>query len=255
MHVDLVTPPRPAQTPPDADAQARVRPSRGGLAGRPDRGRVSFVDLLDASARRDLDSLGSLRAIGAGRLAFLQGEHPARVAIVESGLFKLTAEDDAGRTVFLGLRGSGDVIGLAASWDGSARSSSATSIGDAVIRMVDSAEFGAFVDRRPSAARASSRVLAERIRESVAHRLRMVYAVPERLAHQLLELSADYGTLLDGGAVLVELAVTQDDLATMIDASRDSVAKTLMQWRRQQIVETARRRITILDPRRLALLP
>lgn len=37
----------------------------------------------------------------------------------------------------------------------------------------------------------------------------------------------------------------------IITTSRDSVAKTLMIWRRQRIVETGRRQLTIIDPERL----
>ena len=249
MHADPITRPRTGGHLTTDPARAWLAPGPGS-APRPIR--PSFLDLLDTTAQLDLETLGSLRVVATGQVAFLQGEHPARVALVVSGLLKLTSADDGGHTVFLGLRRPGDLIGLTELLDGQARSSSATSIGRSTVRMIGATDFQAFIDRSRSVLPAMSRTLAAQVRDSVTHRLRMAHAVPTRLADQLLELAADHGSALDDGTLLIDLPVTQDDLAMMIDASRDSVAKTLMQWRRQRIVETARRRITIVDPGRLA---
>lgn len=212
----------------------------------------SFVDRLDPDARHGLQALGWVRSYANCEVAFLQGEAPGRMGLVIDGLVKVTVVDRSGRTALLDLRGPGDVIGMTETLDESPRSSTVTAVGRAQVQLFEIDEFRAFLARFGSARRAVSEVIAERLRESVAHRLRTAAPVQARLAGQLLRLAGDYGVALDDGAVAIVLPVTQDDLAMIVDASRDSVARTLMAWRRQRIVETGRRRITILSPDRLA---
>jgi CRP-like cAMP-binding protein len=49
----------------------------------------------------------------------------------------------------------------------------------------------------------------------------------------------------------ITLPLSQQDLAGLVMASRDAVAKTLRSWRTAGLVTTGRRSIVIVDPGRL----
>jgi CRP/FNR family transcriptional regulator len=48
--------------------------------------------------------------------------------------------------------------------------------------------------------------------------------------------------------------VTQSELATMVGATRQTVARILGTWRRAGLIQTGRRRTVVLQPERLARL-
>ena len=67
---------------------------------------------------------------------------------------------------------------------------------------------------------------------------------PHRLARYLVELS-ESGT--DTGAAEIDIPLTQEEVATLIATSRESVVRALASLRSRGLVTTARRRITIRD--------
>jgi CRP-like cAMP-binding protein len=82
-------------------------------------------------------------------------------------------------------------------------------------------------------------VLAARLREADLRRVEFgaLDATP-RLARRLLELAGD-GSSVEG--------LNQEDLASLIGASRESVAKALAELRRAGLVRTGRRSIELVD--------
>ena len=70
--------------------------------------------------------------------------------------------------------------------------------------------------------------------------------VAGRLAQRLLELCERFGTERDRG-IEITLPLSQEELANWAGASREAVSKAFQQLRTLQIVETGRRRVTVLD--------
>ncbi len=223
-------------------------------------------DAPEARRRHELDDgrptsaveVGTLRAIGtvrtlrSGEMLFLQGERGGRLAVIEHGLIKATAADERGRAVLLGIRGPGDLVGESDAFDASARCASAVALGPATVRIIAARDVTHLVTLSPELGVRLSEALVERVRESIAHRLLAAHPVQVRLASCLLHLADRFGEPVDG-VVHLRLPLTQDDLAALVDSSRDAVAKTLTHWRRLGLVETGRRRISILDPEGLAV--
>jgi CRP-like cAMP-binding protein len=75
--------------------------------------------------------------------------------------------------------------------------------------------------------------------------------VGDRLAKKLLALMATHGRRLPGGDVELTLQLTQQELASMIGATRESVNKQLGAFRDKGLVAVDRQRITILRPEQL----
>lgn len=216
----------------------------GGVEG----GRVPFLAQLDDSALRALDRVGRQRAVSNGTTLLLEGEAANRVGIIRSGLVKISAVHPDGYEAVLAVRGEGELLGEVAVFDRGTRSASATAMTGCDVQFLQIEDFDRLLRQEPSMAIALARTLAARLRESDAHRVWCAAdGVARRLARALLQLGDEHGRLLDG-SIVIELPLTQDDLAGLVGASRDAVAKTLKVWRDQGLVQTRRRQIIITDP-------
>jgi len=92
------------------------------------------------------------------------------------------------------------------------------------------------------------RVLSERLRETDELIQDAVFLdVPARLAKRLLELAESYGTETPRG-IMISLRFTQQELATMVGATRESVNKHLRAYRSRGIIDVERQRIVVKKP-------
>jgi len=75
--------------------------------------------------------------------------------------------------------------------------------------------------------------------------------VPSRLARKLLELAETDGIVTPAGTRL-ELALTQQALASMLGASRESTGRAMSGFRERGLIRTDNHRIVLLRPDLLA---
>jgi CRP-like cAMP-binding protein len=188
-----------------------------------------------------------------GEQIFGQGEASDHIAIISAGIVKITAATASGREALLGLRGAGELVGELAAIDGSPRSATVRALDRVQARLVPAVIFRQFLRTHPDALFAVLAAVVVRLRESDRHRLEFVDCdVPERVRLLLAELVRSHGRPeSDSGTVRIGLGLSQQDIAGATGASREAVAKALRELRRQGIVTTGRRRITVRDVPRL----
>jgi CRP/FNR family transcriptional regulator, cyclic AMP receptor protein len=71
--------------------------------------------------------------------------------------------------------------------------------------------------------------------------------IAQRLARKLIELAHNYGRA-EADGVVIDLALSQTDLANLIGATRESANKSLREFRRQQWISLRDGRFIIHDP-------
>jgi CRP-like cAMP-binding protein len=204
-------------------------------------------DVLGEALRR----AGHLRQFAAGQALFVEGDSAERVFVIESGWVLLSCGAPDGREVVLGLRGPGDVIGDMSILDGEPRSATALALDplEAIVAPA-SALTGALADA--AVAQAMIRVLAARLRD--ADRKRVEFSALDtlgRVAWRLLELSERFGTSTEEG-IVVELPLSQEQLASWCGASREATVKALASLRGLGTITTGRRRVVISSTEALA---
>ncbi len=179
----------------------------------------------------------------------LAGDRSDHVLCLLEGGAKISVDTIDGREVLLGVRGPGDLIGELAAIDpeGSTRSASVVAIGPLETSTMTGGEFRAFVDEHDKVGRALMVTLVRRLRQ--ADRKRVEFAsldTPGRVAHVLVELADSHGQVTDEG-VLIDLPLSQEEIAGLIAASRESVARGLGTLRDRKLITTARRAIVVTD--------
>ncbi len=216
---------------------------------------VPFLEALSPEARAEIDGAGTRRTLPAGSTILSEGELANRVGILREGLVKLTASQADGYQTVLALRGAGELLGEMSALDGHPRTANVHALVPCRVQFVQAGQFIQFMNDHPSASLAVIRTLVARLRESDGHRMQFGSdGVPRRLARQLLQLADSHGEVGADCSIDIALPFTQDDLAGVVSASRDAVARALKEWRSQGLVATGRRRVTLIDPAALSRL-
>lgn len=203
----------------------------------------------------ELRSRGGLRTFRAGQALMHELQLGEELMIVTSGVVKVTSTTAEGKEVILGFRGPGELVGEMAALDEAPRSGSVVALEPGEALVIAASDFRALVARRPALAFELLRTVIARFRDSDLMRVEFAAApTTARVAARLLELVENYGTPTDGG-VVIDLRITQEELAGWTGSSREAVAKALHSLRDLNLVATDRRRLTVTDSeglRRLA---
>ena len=117
-----------------------------------------------------------------------------------------------------------------------------------VAEVIPAKEFIDFVGTRPLVSLALLRSLTGRLRagSTVAAVEFGGYDASHRVANLLVEMAEEHGVVETDG-VRIDVPLTQDDLAGMIGASRESVAPPSLAFGQEACVHTRRRGITVVD--------
>ncbi len=182
-----------------------------------------------------------------------QGERTDHVVLITGGQVKVFYTTEDGREPVLGVRGVGDLVGELAAIDRAldGRGATVVAMGPVEAQQISAAQFLTYLESHPAASLALLRMVVGKLRS--ADRRRVEYSgfeTTSRLAHLLAELAADDG--LDGldgldGDARPEIRSSQQELAAMIGASRESVARALARLRDEGLVESKRRGVVLLD--------
>ena len=210
-----------------------------------------FMGLLATGDREALLTAGRPQAYKAGAALCMEGEPSTHVLILVSGWVKVITVTRDGREMLEALRGPGDVVGEIAGQVTGYRTATIRAIGTVRALIIGAGQFGEFLDTHPGAAQAHRRVMAEQQRiAQEARRNHVLASGPQRLACLLLDLVARHGGAGDD-AFVAPLPLSQEEIASLIGASRSTVTRALHDWRSRQIIRTSQRHIRILDQGRL----
>jgi CRP/FNR family transcriptional regulator, cyclic AMP receptor protein len=182
-----------------------------------------------------------------GTVLFAEGDASNRVALLLSGRVKVSTLSDGGVETVLGFRGPGEVLGDLSALDGEDHIATVTVVEDGDALVVPASRFIAALEARPGAALALLRVVAQRLRDADRKRAEFVSLdVGGRVAHRLAELAEAFGRPADDG-ILIDLTLSQRELAGWTGASREAVNKAIAQLEAAGLVRRDHRRLVVLD--------
>jgi CRP/FNR family transcriptional regulator len=171
--------------------------------------------------------------------------------IVREGDLRVTREHSDGRAIALATLGRGDIFGELALFGQAERSADATSIEDAELLSLDAGSLNAAIAAHPQIATALLHVLGQRLRQSnEAFQDIAFFDVPGRVARRLADLADAHGVEAREG-VMIDIALSQESLAQMVGATRESVNKALALLKRRGLVARVGRRYIVSDVERL----
>jgi CRP-like cAMP-binding protein len=210
--------------------------------------RVPFLAALSEADRRWLAQRVHRRAFARGDLIFQKGDPGHALYIVENGSVRIHVTGTQGADLTLAVMNPGDFFGDMALLDGQPRSASASAAADSTLIVLEREDFTELIRKRPDAALAVLARVTRRLRGSdqMASDLAFLDA-SGRLARRLMEMARQSG-VQRGDGILLNLKITQEELANMIGVTRESVNRNLSEFRRQGLIGNDGRKIVIRDP-------
>src|SRR5262245_392478 len=228
-------------------------PSNGSEAAYPGVEPLSkAVSVGPASVRRvgvplDRSEGGMTRRLPHGAVITRQGAAVSSLYLVTAGAVRLSAVTASGREVVVGLLSRGDLFGEAALLGGPSQVR-AQAVGSTCVLAMPVASLRSLLGNHPATAEQLLRLIASRLhRTSVALEDALTADVPGRVAGRLRELAAHHGEPGPAG-VRLRVPLTQDELARMVGASRESVNRTVGALSARGVLRSRGGRVTIADP-------
>jgi CRP/FNR family transcriptional regulator, cyclic AMP receptor protein len=206
-----------------------------------------FLARLDESDRTALVERGRQRRWPSGATLFLEGDRSESVLVVVSGRVKVFSLTEQGEEVVLAVRGPGALLGELSALDGGVRSASVAALEPVTGLVLPSPVFIEFLRTHGPAATVLLRLITSRLRDADRKRVEFgAFDIAARVAGRLVELADRFGEPDEHG-VRISVALSQDELAGWVGASREAVAKALRVLRDRGYVTTGRRTMTVLD--------
>ena len=187
-----------------------------------------------------------------GTIIFDEGEPGDRLYIIVEGKVKLARHAPDGRENLLSVMGPSDMFGELSIFDPGPRTSSAVCVTDVTAATMDSTMLRTWIDSHPEISQQLLRVLARRLCRTNASLADLIFTdVPGRVAKTLLQLANRFGTH-EGGALRVNHDLTQEEIAQLVGASRETVNKALATFAHRGWIRLEGKSVLIVDTEHLA---
>jgi CRP/FNR family transcriptional regulator, cyclic AMP receptor protein len=196
---------------------------------------------------RTLEATGRSRRFRARQRLFREGEPGNYVIAIRTGRVKVSVQTRSGRELLLAVKEAGDLVGELSVIDGRPRSATATALDPVDALVVPAPEFAEFIEGHPRIAVRLLRTLAAQIRDADRRSVdRDTGDITCRVARRLVDLAERLGEHR-GSGLEITLALSQDDLAAWVGATREATSRALGRLRAEGALTTGRQRIVLTD--------
>ena len=215
------------------------------------RRRSEFFNGLSAAALADWHSLEHAHTFAQYVTIFAEREETRGIFVVLEGEVRVSINSAEGKRLSLRIARKGDVLGLSSALTGQPYEVSAETLYPSKVAPIDRRAFQGFLSRHPEAYQV---VVDELSREMTmtCEQLRTVAlsaSAPEKLARLLLEWSDNDQSTESCGRV--RFSLTHEEIGEFIGASRETVTRTLSNFKHRRLVSFRGSMLEI--PNRLAL--
>jgi cAMP-binding proteins - catabolite gene activator and regulatory subunit of cAMP-dependent protein kinases len=209
-----------------------------------------FAALDDEAANALMESMTASR-LERGDVLFREGDRGDRLYVIGEGKIKLGLTSIDGRENLLAILGPGEMFGELSLFDPGPRTATATAVAETQLIALGHEDLASFLSGRPAVASTMLAALARRLRRTNEALADLVFTdVPGRVAKALLDLSSRFGRSSEEG-ILVAHDLTQEELAQLVGASRETVNKALADFATRGWIKLEARAVVLIDVERI----
>lgn len=209
-----------------------------------------FTALDDAASASLLANMVSVK-IAKGTILFAEGDGGDQLYVIAEGKLKLGTSSGDGRENLLSILGPGEMFGELSLFDPGPRTSTATAVTDAKLLSLGQEKLLPWLVENPKVSLQLLAGLAQRLRRTNEAVGDLVFSdVPGRVAKALIDLGERFGKKTDEG-LFVHHDLTQEELAQLVGASRETVNKALADFAGRNWLKLDGRAVLITDFERL----
>ena len=209
----------------------------------------SGLDIADLEA---LLALANQRSCKARKIVCRKGEPGHELFIVLTGKLKVCTTSTFGKEAILGLIEDGEIFGEMALIDGQERSANVIAVQDTQLLVILRKDFLPFLETHPKACMGLLMAMTQRLRKMdvLVEDLRFL-DLKDRLAKTLARLAREHGRTEAGGGIRIDFKISQEELGSLVGATRENVNKLIRVWVEEGVLETSQSRLIVRQPDRL----
>jgi CRP-like cAMP-binding protein len=213
--------------------------------------RAPLFTALDEAAAVSLRASMDTVKIAKGSILFKEGDDGEHLYVIIDGKLKLGTSSGDGRENLLSILGPGEMFGELSLFDPGPRTSTATAVTDAKLLSLSHEKVIPWLKQNPEVSLQLLTRLSQRLRRTNEAVGDLVFSdVPGRVAKALIDLGDRFGKTTPEG-LLVNHDLTQEELAQLVGASRETVNKALADFAGRGWLKLDGRSVLITDVERL----
>ena len=209
------------------------------------------VPLFSGMEAEDLAKLANYlytKSMSRGQVLFQQGDRGDEFLIVTGGSVKVELVNPDGKELTLAILKPYQFLGELALLDDFPRSANAIALEDGTLLALNKRDFLHVVTQYPRMSLPITRQLTRRVRVLTDDIASMAFLDSfTRTARKLVSLAQDLGVPSAGPAITIPQALTHQELANLVGATRETVSKVLSDMRSRRLITVEGHKITILN--------
>lgn len=213
--------------------------------------KIPLFESFSQSALEHLSASLRIQMLRKKQALFRKGDEGTALYIVKKGKIKIVLPSKLGEEVILSIFSEGDFLGEMSLFDRKPRSADAVAMEESEVYVLNRTDFYSLLQQHETAIQCVLSSLSERLRktndllESVSS-----LSVSAKLAKKLMELGRDFGER-NKDVVRIGLRLTQQEMADLVGATRESINKELKIMRDKGLISTVSGYIQLHDLERL----
>lgn len=187
-----------------------------------------------------------------GAVIFFEGEPGDGFHYVKSGKVKIVKTTDDGREHIIKLLSPGDIFAEVLLFNNLPYPATAIAAEDSEIGTIKNADLERLVLNNNALALQLIKALSQRLLYAQQKIKNLALSdVLARTAETLLRLGQEHGTAGPDGRISIAVALSRQDLASLVGTTRETVTRTLSSLKKEKIIDFDGHKLVILSPDKL----
>lgn len=181
---------------------------------------------------------------------FVEGRYPQALFFLNKGKIKTFKTNQEGREYITNLYNEGDFIGYLDLLEDKPYRESAEALEDCEVCHIPKDDFFSLLYSNRDVANKFIRILSDNLADREARLLKLAYnSVRKRVAEALLLVEKKYQ---NDNEKSLAVSISREDLASIVGASKETVIRTLSDFKDEKLIDINGSKITILSSEKLA---
>ena len=207
---------------------------------------LSIFSTLDVVERERVGALAGRKVYNKNQFIFREGEATCTIYLIKYGRVRLFKVSEGGKEITLDILKEDDIFGENTFMEDSNHTMNAQAIEDTFICSCDKEHFTLLL-QNPRTSLKIIQLLGKKLNDYTDQVSNMAFRdVKGRISSTLLRLAEDYGKPSTEG-VTINIELTHQDLANLVNASRVMVTNVLINLRQEGAIATKGQTISLLN--------
>jgi CRP/FNR family transcriptional regulator, cyclic AMP receptor protein len=203
---------------------------------------------LSSAETAELQKRSVCREYAPVEMVFTPSSHPQSIYLLERGLVRIFRVSRSGSETTFGYVNAGEIFGELAAFLDRPRESFAQAVQRSIVWRIAREALQEAIAAHPAIVAEVTKQVGTRLKRIESRVENLVFRdVRSRVACILLELEENFGRA-DSRGVTIDLPLSQEELATLVGATRQSVNASLRELVQEGLVARARRRFVLTRP-------